>query len=690
MAPVKIKFATPVAHQTSDDYSAYDGRIRAGRPFRQPLETAPNPSGFVPGTEIFFTAGSAPALAKIYACFSGAIFWQPSVGSNAPGTIVLKIDRDPYRREIFRPERAKIKMVEAFPAELVYDDVSNIKMEIINLLTSAYEATRGVKNQLAWHPSMRQEVRSGSKKIFLKRFLDQEKDNAARAIEAIAEGFANPSLGGLLGEIRVNPGDIIGEAALKENGERRLLFKMIDPCAQVINPLYYFHIFFAQRLLATRVLESVTKIASSTSPFPLIHPLAMVFPELRAATPPLSRIEMDGKIFMPIGQFKNFHGFPYRSEETVSRLEWRYNDVGSYEQRDRPTPPRVAAPSTVPATDHITKTNNIWQRYGESISIICRELQVPCELVVSLIGTESLPNLNERIMRIEPLKNEVRGKLTNNATTKTLVEAYDKAVGRHGTIVKITSGQDSTTICEVLVDGLHTFAKDKLVNKFAKLVLWQGEAYQVAANSSGIKDTAINKTKLTVTLKGGQKESKDIWILNGTSESVPQPWNDNSPVTAGSPLTWSQLAAIVDVTKGINISPGLIQTLISTAQQQSVPFLESVTPEIFTRLSLPSPPARPSDYLKSWLLTGKASILAGVAKIRLGYNLMTNYPPTFFDLPLVGANYNAGSAIKKLNTNWGLVYYDAYVERAAPFFNAAVNKFNNSGLTPTPSVRFKL
>jgi hypothetical protein len=57
------------------------------------------------------------------------------------------------------------------------------------------------------------------------------------------------------------------------------------------------------------------------------------------------------------------------------------------------------------------------------------------------------------------------------------------------------------------------------------------------------------------------------WVLEGYGPpgGVPDPWNPAGLVRPGRPMTWGQLEQIVNDVEGRRMSPGLLQTLISTA-----------------------------------------------------------------------------------------------------------------------------
>jgi hypothetical protein len=179
-----------------------------------------------------------------------------------------------------------------------------------------------------------------------------------------------------------------------------------------------------------------------------------------------------------------------------------------------------------------------------------------------------------------------------------------------------------------------------------------------------------------------------VYTLEGYTPpgAVPNPWNGGALVRPGdSTLTWAQLADVVDGLRGARVSPGLLQTLISTAMG-AVRYLNRLDPGIFARLGFPAPPATPGRYLNDWLLTAEHSVLLGAAYLRQAY--VTN--DTRFDLPYSGAVYNGGNTNPVPNTRWG--FQNAgweYPDLVAPYFNAAVDLFNGPPAPATaPAVRF--
>jgi hypothetical protein len=181
----------------------------------------------------------------------------------------------------------------------------------------------------------------------------------------------------------------------------------------------------------------------------------------------------------------------------------------------------------------------------------------------------------------------------------------------------------------------------------------------------------------------------DVYTLEGYSPpapGVPTPYVGGDLVKPGSStLTWAQMVEVTNATGGARVSPGLLQTLVPTAVG-AVQYLRALDPGIFGRLGIPAPPAEPGQYMTDWLLDPRHSILLGAAYLRQAYVAKD----TRFDLPYVGAAYNGGNTKPAPDTVWGFKRrrWD-YPDRAARYFNAAVDLFNGAPAPATrPTVRF--
>jgi hypothetical protein len=814
---VPVNFATPIAHQTGSDYTAFNNALATGRPFRQILQTAPNPSDFVPGLELFTL--STGDVSKLFSWLDGILRWRSS-STTEPGDRLI-LETDP-RTTGSRSGLSRLPMIESIPHSAIYENVDRaaVQAALENLLRNAHAtASTNPKRPERWHPSMRMNVVSGGSTMPLKQHLDTHLPVNAEITRLVTD-FVTGAAGAVVTKILVLAGDEIGRAApflaadplppsppfnlgtaTDPNRARRLTFIVRDISEGAINPIYYLHLFMNQMLLptATRIVNSVTNIVSGGV---LTHPLVSLYPSLSSATIPRAREQVLGQSKIPLGALASFHGFP--AGAPISRLEWHHLDNSIFEVRPRVTGTPV--PTMTPGANERNRVTNLWNTHGRAISTICESLQVPCELVISIVGTESPPGLDERTIRLEPLRDQDR-RLLRPTVPPADELAYDKVIGIHGVVNAITPNANGTSQLDINLDANRTWSANTLSGRGWRLLIDDVDRARITGNTAGTNtrnyritvrdprleggfiaggtqnpaltlyyspvrraagnptETAVRhnvarpgsirsfniqlarntldgptvisvfhngvSTALRVTLPPGARNGRDsnpahafnvaagdnisievntagttgniqnvtctlvhsasagptpsdVWVLEGYSTSVPNPWNGTAAVRTGRTLTWDQLSNIIVATLGARVSPGLIQTLISTAQL-IIPWITKNIPNIYTTLGIPTPPANIAGLLNDWLLHGERSILVGAAFIRRQYNQKR----TNFDLPLVGSAYNTGDVTRRPRSLWGLGYFGEYPERSGPHFNAAAGMFNAATPPPViPSVRF--
>src|SRR5262245_13919158 len=113
-----VNFATFIAHQASADYTAFNNALTPGRPFRQPLQTAPNPNDYAAGLELFLS--SAGDVAIVYACLSGILRWQVATAANPGHRLILLLDPTIVTGN---NTLASLPMIEALPYRIIYENV---------------------------------------------------------------------------------------------------------------------------------------------------------------------------------------------------------------------------------------------------------------------------------------------------------------------------------------------------------------------------------------------------------------------------------------------------------------------------------------------------------------------------------------------------------------------------------------
>ena len=198
--------------------------------------------------------------------------------------------------------------------------------------------------------------------------------------------------------------------------------------------------------------------------------------------------------------------------------------------------------------------------------------------------------------------------------------------------------------------------------------------------------------------EGATTTPGNMWFIDGGKSTgadlnhIPTPpWSATDIVRNNRDMTWSQMAALIDVTGGTSISPGTAQTLISTA----VGTIKSVGLLGITLSSLGTDPlpdgalgSSPSKLLSvnpPWLLQSNNSIAIGMAKMRIDYR---GGLKTAFDLVRVSGAYNGGGGPSSDVTDFGIATADAYVYQAAGRYNILVDYLSGSP-SIAPSVRLK-
>ncbi|HVE80352.1 MAG TPA: hypothetical protein VNA89_15915 [Gemmatimonadaceae bacterium] len=703
-----VSFATPLAHQTGSDFTAFANSFAVGRPFRQPLQSASGAASYADGLEVF----AKDAAADLYVALDGTLSWQPAT-TTAGAQLILDVAPSALRG---KGSLLELGMVEAPPARIVYDNVdkARAKEALEALFQTVYAAAKAKpKQSKGWHPAMKMQTPAVKTALRLKTHLDTKKTDAPAEITRLVDDFLADAPTGLLPAIPVVAGDRVGKAAAYRAGDtppapapawlgaagdanraRRLTWRTYDVGGQAINPTYYLYYLLRQALqpAASRVVTVLTGVATGGN---LAHPLATLLPALQGAAPPRAREQVSGLSRIPTSGLLDYHGFP--ADAPVSKLEWRYNDSNQLEARTRTgqtdTPPTLTpVAGSADATQKVQTVTTIWAENGSAIRVISEAFQIPCEVLVALLGTESAGD--ERAVRLEPLRDTDRTTLRGSAAAA-LEEAYDKAAGSRGTVSSPVDNQDGTVSFVLTLDVKQTWDRDVLRAR-GRRVYWGTDRLPITANSVGTNTTAPPiKRQYTITVTGTTRTDTQAWVLDGYTppNGVPDPWTGTAAVNPGATLTWDQLVQVVDGTRGRRISPGVIQTLISTARER-VEWIQKVAPTIFGDLGITAPPATAGGFLRDavnpgrrgWLLYRAASLLCGAAYIRSAYN--DSAQRTRFDLPLVGGAYNAGQPIAVKKARWGLKYHDEYVERAGPFFNVAADLFNSGTLAPAPTVRF--
>lgn len=706
----------------------------------------------------------------------------------------------------------KIRHIEGLPVTAYYENIdeTSIQTSLEAVLNNAYTHARATANSGLWHRSMQMRLTAGN--IRLKTHLDRATSATAEVTAIVARFLAGTGAGFGAGGIDVAAGDALGQAAAylssdllpvsppfalgtlaDPNRARRLTFSVVDTCGQIIDPVYYFHLFMRQMLTVTRSVESRTNVVSGGA---ISHPLADLFPALTAAASPRPRAQDGGLTRFPLGRLANFHRHP--DPNPTSQNEWHYSDDSVFEARLRGS---TALINLSPSAAQRNQVSALWTAEGPNIASACDILQIPCELFFFFAGTES-HNFDARYTRFEPLIDANRTQMRGRGITPALELEYDHLTGVRGTVTTVTHNNNVTSAIEVNLNNARTFQNNLLTRIRASMLVEDVDRLRIRRQSATLTPTRVHTltvddtpmqggfpaassqnsgttlfyspvqrlagaagapaasaaasragilrrlevssstnnldgptsitlmvggvasaltvtlaagalngsnliatvpiasgarlsiqvvtagssgaiTNLTVRLRSAPAVNADIWVTDGGSATVPNPWDGAALIKAAtSTLTWDQLVTIIDATDGARVSPGLTQNLISSAIL-AIKRL-NLAPHIVAA-GLPPVPATPGGFMNDWLLHAAHSVFAAGAEIRDNYKSNK----TFFDLPLSASAYNTGGVTTRKNSPWGLTVSNDYIPRGAPYFNAAADLFNTVPPPATaPTVRF--
>lgn len=711
-------FALPVAHQTSEDYAAFNGAIVAGRPYRQPLENVSDPLAFVDGLELFLknTGTTTTAYAMTDGILRAIQPKQPASLGQLPGPeqnnrLNLKIDPRSVQQLTLLRDVGALHMAEAPPTEVVYENIDfspSGKTPLVTLLHNAYLGAAALASTPNyWHPAMRMNLTifdsgapgSRSKKKF-KEHIDEfptEEQQINRLSELVIDFLSG---GGTLNSIPVRTGDPIGVARIPQFWDsvpaalpadfdpRRITLRMTDACDQSVNPLYYLHILINRFLRPGSDLKLLTNITS------LAHPFFALYPALSALDPPRARMQLGDDTPFPLGaplphptrgsigadlDLATFHGSP--AYAPVSALEWRYNPLdGTFEAQARVS--GTAVPQLTPSPDEIALVNTVGGLFTHEIGAIADRLQIPAALIVALVGATSLPggSFDDRFVMLEPFSDEDRTRLGNPS----LASLYDDVVSTTGvTSNVVVTPSDGIVAFDLTLTAGRNWIPRQLVDRGAS-VISGGNRFPVIANT-GVADPAQTQTTFTLTVAnptGASFAIGAVTILEGFNTSAPLPWNGAAPVRSGKALTWNQLVTIIEATGGRHASVGLVRITLARAIEA---FTWLNKTQLFSDLSpstLIIPPTIPSpgellQYSGSdgLMLIGTSGLLVAAVCMRLEYSGRA----TCFDIPkaleALGSKYYANSNKERdpgfeADPLWNTLAFAEYVAPVARLYNA--------------------
>jgi hypothetical protein len=516
-----VNFATPIAHQTNPNYSAFANAVVIGRPFRQPLITAPAAGGFAAGLELFLSsAGDVPLL---FAWLDSTVTFVPATATAPGDRLVLTVDPRVLTSPGTTTTLGSVTMLERKPKKLTFENVDRVAVQtaLESVLNDAY-----VRSHMpfaipsSWHPSMRMMVTAlPAGPVTLRAYLDGHAPAPATVTTLITDMLSGAPT--ILSQLPVWAGEAVGRASAylatdplpaappfplggpsDANRARRVTLVTEDTSGDVLDPTYYLHVLMRRMLLppANRIVNTLTNTVVGGN---LVHPLVTVLPALAASPVPFARAQVNGAFRWSIGNILGtWHGYPFPPTARVSQAEWQYTATGTFEAR-------IAASGTPiplsPTAAHTNKVTSYWTTYSHVTNLIAIRLQVPVELIVALACNESLPNLSARSIRLEPLLQKQRTKLAASAHAALELD-YDHVVGASGTVNSAVNNPNDSTQLSVTLAAARRFSANSLKARQLRLLVGDSDRLEITANNG----SAAAVTNYDVTVKDRNYEGGSL------------------------------------------------------------------------------------------------------------------------------------------------------------------------------------
>jgi hypothetical protein len=203
----------------------------------------------------------------------------------------------------------------------------------------------------------------------------------------------------------------------------------------------------------------------------------------------------------------------------------------------------------------------------------------------------------------------------------------------------------------------------------------------------------------------GETTAANMWLIpdgNGSASPLFSPYPDpfdgaqalrnDRTNPDGSPtdenMSWDDVLTLVGLTGGQFLSPGLTQTLVSTAFAILNQVERQLAPGLRAELGIPAVANAGALLSTGWLTNARNSLFVGIATMRVHYAERH----TRFDLPIVHGWFFGGGplTLDKDVTRWGISTPTAtFIDLLGRRYNAAVEMFKGPVFpTPGPTVRF--
>ncbi|MBA3899706.1 MAG: hypothetical protein H0X62_05765 [Bacteroidetes bacterium] len=625
-------FALPIGHNPTTVSSV---NFNIDFPFRQPVDLT-DKTDFSIGLDLWFQT-SEPAK-DIFSMFDGRIEYFPTIYAlnlRYQNSLVLTIDDT--AASFFK----KIpKINEPIPSKIIYNNVNiaEVKASLKNLIAIAYNTQSSHKI-----------LNSTYKNKTIKKYIE-DSPNQNQAIDEIVDDFS----GTINFKLFTHAGDKIGAAGVKTHPAPfsplthnvNVIFELYD--LTVLNPKYYlWHLLFDNKNNPQVRVNGITNVGNTNNTF--THPLlnssglnidlnnpndTTILPRIPVTNPSINN--GDPTILFPVGVLEIFKGHHDKNYKENSKLVWK-----------------------------ITNDNNLdfeVQLRDTNVSIVDGK-------TIRFCGTPfSSPS---SMIDVCPDPNDTTGDTRYTFNEKIITGDINLPGNDPINVNKIAQYfDDISEICfklqfpaEIIVAAIYHETKG---NKKALRL----EPVAANSNTANAWKSKINPT--FVDHYTSTAPQSNLIVPDGVTTS------SNQLVKTGKPLTWGELLQIINISAGKQMSPGLIQVLISTARwivddiikQPLKDFIEANLQIIF-----PAKTATNIDYF-NWLLNARNNI--AFATVYHKYNYY--YKDGKLDLIRQSSLYNSSGKTKTKSPWLTLFNDDNYPLEISKCFNYLQNNKGVTGL----------
>lgn len=433
-------FAIPVGHLARTSAASATTKLEIGRAFLQDAMLDQYSATYTPrycgGLEIWLDTGAEDY--RLFAMCNGEVTYA-SGGGTAPNRLTL-IPSAGAKRAF----NSMVGLLEPAPARVVYENTeTDATINALAALLRVQHVAAGASAASTWHPAMRQIIDDAGTLKTVKSYFDESSspDNLTARIAYVAGECVNSGQ-----PIAVNAGDYISDAAVgatyypatsafdgftaARDAVRCVIIRTSEYANNAINPAYYLWRFSYETARADDRSAQIILISKAdvktdnTWDHPLLQALGLQTSHMQMSADPAIKRRilprgyvselMPGRtvasdvILWPLGDLGTIHQIVYPAGGS-STVQWKFTDdadldlyiettAGAQTADTLAYPTATTNPTLVDAQANIT---DIWNDWGAAISEICAELQVPVDVVMSLVKLES--GGSERIVRLEPL-----------------------------------------------------------------------------------------------------------------------------------------------------------------------------------------------------------------------------------------------------------------------------------------------